>query len=91
MDETRTAKADVIAYALGLAGIKDPCSCIMVGDRKHDILGAKAQSMASMGVLFGYGSLSELEEAGRLPAGTRAMLVGFGGGLTWGGALVEIA
>ncbi len=64
MDETRTAKADVIAYALGLAGIKDPCSCIMVGDRKHDILGAKAQSMASMGVLFGYGSLSELEEAG---------------------------
>ncbi|MCI8419374.1 MAG: ketoacyl-ACP synthase III [Oscillospiraceae bacterium] len=36
-------------------------------------------------------ALSELEEAGRLPAGTRAMLVGFGGGLTWGGALVEIA
>ncbi|MCI8895099.1 MAG: HAD family hydrolase [Lachnospiraceae bacterium] len=64
MDETRTAKADVIAYALGLAGITDPGSCIMVGDRKHDILGARAQSMASMGVLFGYGSLSELKEAG---------------------------
>ncbi len=64
MDETRTAKADVIAYALGLAGITDPGSCIMVGDRKHDILGARAQGMASMGVLFGYGSLSELKEAG---------------------------
>ena len=32
--------------------------------------------------------LSELAEEGMLPAGTRALLVGFGGGLTWGGALV---
>lgn len=35
-------------------------------------------------------ALSELEEAGRLPGGSRALLVGFGGGLTWGGALIEI-
>lgn len=35
--------------------------------------------------------LSELEEAGRLSRGNKVLLVGFGGGLTWGGALVEIA
>ena len=35
-------------------------------------------------------ALSELEAAGRLPDGSRALLVGFGGGLTWGGALIEI-
>lgn len=35
--------------------------------------------------------LSELEEAGRLSSGSRALLVGFGGGLTWGGALAEMA
>ena len=35
--------------------------------------------------------LSEMEEAGRLPPGSRALLVGFGGGLTWGGALIEMA
>ncbi|MDE7244727.1 MAG: ketoacyl-ACP synthase III [Oscillospiraceae bacterium] len=35
--------------------------------------------------------LSELEETGRLSSGNRVLLVGFGGGLTWGGALVEIA
>lgn len=35
--------------------------------------------------------LSELEEAGRLSSGSRALLVGFGGGLTWGGTLVEMA
>lgn len=35
--------------------------------------------------------LSELEETGRLSNGSRALLVGFGGGLAWGGALVETA
>lgn len=35
--------------------------------------------------------LSELEETGRLSGGSRLLLVGFGGGLTWGGALVEMA
>lgn len=64
MDETRTAKADVIAYGLRKAGIADRESCIMIGDREHDILGAKKMQMASMGVLFGYGSREELEIAG---------------------------
>ena len=36
----------------------------MFGDRKHDILGAKKNSIKSCGVLFGYGSREELETAG---------------------------
>ena len=64
MDETRTRKDEVIAYALKEAGVEDASDCIMVGDRKHDILGARANGMDSVGVLFGYGSLEELEEAG---------------------------
>ena len=36
----------------------------MIGDRKHDILGAKKIGLKSCGVLFGYGSREELEEAG---------------------------
>ncbi len=35
--------------------------------------------------------LAELQAAGRLHSGSRILLVGFGGGLTWGGALVEFA
>lgn len=35
--------------------------------------------------------LSELEEQGRVGPGSRALVVGFGGGLTWGGALIEFA
>ena len=36
----------------------------MIGDRKHDILGAKKTGLKSCGVLFGYGSREELETAG---------------------------
>ena len=64
MDETRTRKDEVIAYALSGAGIEDPSDCVMVGDRKHDVLGAKANGMDAVGVLFGYGSREELTEAG---------------------------
>ena len=64
MDETRTRKDEVIAYALCGAGIEDPSDCVMVGDRKHDVLGAKANGMDAVGVLFGYGSREELTEAG---------------------------
>lgn len=63
LDETRTSKSDVIAYALETCGI-NPDEAVMVGDREHDILGAKANGMKSVGVLFGYGSRDELENAG---------------------------
>lgn len=36
----------------------------MVGDREHDVLGAKEQGLDCVGVLFGYGSREELETAG---------------------------
>ena len=36
----------------------------MVGDREHDVIGAKEHSMDCVGVLFGYGSRQELEAAG---------------------------
>lgn len=61
MDETRTNKADVIAYALERIG---PGRAVMVGDREHDILGARANGLPAIGVLYGYGSREELEAAG---------------------------
>jgi phosphoglycolate phosphatase len=36
----------------------------MIGDRMHDIVGAAANGMASIGVLWGYGDRGELEDAG---------------------------
>ena len=34
----------------------------MIGDRKHDIIGANHNGIASIGVLYGYGSETELTE-----------------------------
>lgn len=63
IDETRTEKADVIRYALSVSGVS-PKNAVMVGDRKYDILGAHANGMQAVGVLFGYGTKDELEAAG---------------------------
>lgn len=63
MDETRTNKLEVIAYALESCGIEDLSNVIMIGDREYDIFGAKAIGVDSIGVLYGYGSLEELTNA----------------------------
>lgn len=63
MDETRNEKADIIAYALKQIADADPSKIVMIGDRKFDILGARENGIDSIGVLYGYGSRAELEEA----------------------------
>ena len=35
----------------------------MIGDREHDIIGAKEHGLSCIGVLYGYGSREELEKA----------------------------
>ncbi len=63
MDSSRSRKGDVIAYALKESGCNAE-NAVMVGDRLHDILGAKENGLDSIGVLFGYGDREELENAG---------------------------
>lgn len=63
-EEIRVKKADVIRYVLDTCGIRDISKTVMIGDRKHDILGAKEFGMESVGVLYGYGSREELTKAG---------------------------
>ena len=58
------SKGDVIREALEKAGITDLGTAVMVGDRHHDIDGAKAVGMESVGVLYGYGNRAEHEAAG---------------------------
>lgn len=55
-------KANVIRSALSYA--RDTASVVMVGDRRHDIAGAKENGLASIGVLYGYGDRAEHERAG---------------------------
>ena len=57
-------KADVIREAMDKAGVTDLTTTVMVGDRHHDIDGAKAVGISSVGVLYGYGDREEHEAAG---------------------------
>lgn len=61
LSDVRTAKGDVIAYAMQTAGIEDVNRAIMVGDRFHDVEGARQNGMKCIGVTFGYGTREELE------------------------------
>ena len=75
LDGTRVHKADLLAYALEQTGI-DPREALMIGDRSHDVNGAKANGMDAIGVTYGYGSREELMAAGakHLCASPRAIL-----------------
>ena len=62
LDGTRATKTELLGFAIE----KNPGKVerIMIGDRKHDLLGALANGMTPIGVAWGYGSVDELENAG---------------------------
>ena len=64
LSEARPAKEDVIGYILGSFPDMKKEDTVMIGDRKYDITAAKRFDLASVGVLYGYGSREELESAG---------------------------
>lgn len=64
MDESRTKKQEVLQYALGKNKVSNLGDCVLIGDRKYDVQGAKAVGMQCIGVLYGYGDRRELEKAG---------------------------
>lgn len=58
----RTNKEELIQYILEQQGIQAD-QCIMVGDREHDIFGARHNGIESIAVKYGYGSEIELQQA----------------------------
>lgn len=63
LDGTRSRKQEVIRYVLDHNAISAE-NALMIGDREHDIIGAKGCGVTSIGVTFGYGSEAELVHAG---------------------------
>lgn len=59
LDGTRSAKAEVIGYLLENFNLK-PEDTVMIGDRKHDIIGAHHHGIDSIAVGYGFGSKEEL-------------------------------
>jgi phosphoglycolate phosphatase len=75
LDGTRADKSDLLAHALKTTSV-DPSRAVMIGDRSHDMIGARNNGMQGIGVLYGYGSEQELIAAGasHLCATPRAVL-----------------
>ncbi len=65
LDGTRANKADLIAYILEREqiGLTD---VVMIGDREHDVIGAKQNGIPAIGVLWGYGTGAELMGSGAI-------------------------
>ncbi len=59
----RCEKADLIRYILETEKL-NPEETVIIGDRKHDIVGAKKAGITSIGITWGYGSHEELTSAG---------------------------
>ena len=64
MDGSRTKKSEVIEYVLEVCNVQERQKVLMIGDRKHDVLGARSCGLSALGVLYGYGDREELEQAG---------------------------
>ncbi len=62
LDGSRSHKADVITYLLGMTG--DVGQTLMVGDTAFDVIGAAAHGISTIGVSWGYGTVEDMEKAG---------------------------
>lgn len=64
LDGSRSTKTDVLRCALENCGISDKSKAVMIGDRMHDINGAKENGIDCIAVLWGFGSTEEFKEYG---------------------------
>lgn len=62
-DNRNADKRDLIRHILDVERF-DPSKAVMVGDRMHDAIGARANGIATIGITWGYGSRQELLNAG---------------------------
>ena len=59
LDGTRTNKVELIKHLLAEEGL-DPAQTLMIGDRKHDLIGARTNGLDCVAVGYGFGSRDEL-------------------------------
>ena len=59
LDGTRTHKVELIRHLMSEQGL-DPAQTLMIGDRKHDLIGARDNGLDAAAVGYGFGSFEEL-------------------------------
>lgn len=63
LDGRRSLKSEVIESVIDDLSIEDKKTMVMIGDREHDIIGAKTHDILSIGVRYGFALEDELESA----------------------------
>ncbi|WP_368505053.1 HAD family hydrolase [Alkalihalophilus sp. As8PL] len=63
LDGTRSSKAEIIQHIVDLYREYELADFVIVGDRKHDVIGANETGISSIGVTYGYGSYEELSDS----------------------------
>jgi len=63
LDGSLNHKAELLAHVLAHEGLVAE-QCVMIGDRAHDMIAASANQVRALGVLWGFGSDSELRDHG---------------------------
>lgn len=63
LDGTRSSKTEIIQHILSKLQGSQKHNVIMVGDREHDVIGARNNGIHSIAVTYGYGSIEELQNA----------------------------
>lgn len=76
LDGSRGTKALVIADVLRRLGNPSPSELWMIGDRRHDVEGARAHGVETIGVRWGYALPGELESVAPWAICTTAAEVG---------------
>lgn len=64
LDGSISTKRQVVEQALAMLSVQDHKSVVLVGDRMHDVEGARSCGIDCVGVTFGFGGLQELQQAG---------------------------
>lgn len=59
LDGTRTNKVELIRHLLDSEGL-EPAHTLMIGDRKHDLIGARLNGLEAVAVGYGFGDAEEL-------------------------------
>lgn len=65
LNGTRSDKGELIAHVLQSEGLP-PARVVMIGDRKHDVVGAAKHGVRCIGVSHGYGTEEEPRESGAI-------------------------
>jgi len=63
LDGSLCNKSELIGHIIEREGLA-PAETLMIGDRKHDMIGAAACRIGSIGVTYGFGSIEELTAHG---------------------------